>query len=134
MVPGPTQSAIAPFTDNCRGTKPTQAAFTIFYNQGTQRYDLEQTLQPDEQMWIDALDQKPWARLVTASLSREIGPAAKTLVYLIALVQAHGSGMSKFKRTSATTHPNGQLSKASRVVRKATGKTLRALCTHSTIR
>ena len=35
------------------GTKPTQASFTIFYNQGTQRYDLEQTLQPDEQMWID---------------------------------------------------------------------------------
>jgi len=35
------------------GTKPTQVAFTIFYNQGTQRYDLEQTLQPDEQMWID---------------------------------------------------------------------------------
>jgi len=35
------------------GTKPTQAAFTIFYNQGAQRYDLEQTLQPDEQMWID---------------------------------------------------------------------------------
>ena len=35
------------------GTKPTRAAFTIFYNQGTQRYDLEQTLQPDEQMWMD---------------------------------------------------------------------------------
>jgi hypothetical protein len=35
------------------GTKPTQAAFTIFYNQGTQRYDVEQTLKPDEQMWID---------------------------------------------------------------------------------
>jgi hypothetical protein len=35
------------------GTKPTLAAFTIFYNQGTQRYDLEQTLQPDEQMWMD---------------------------------------------------------------------------------
>ncbi len=35
------------------GTKPTHAAFTIFYNQGTQHYDLEQTLQPDEQMWID---------------------------------------------------------------------------------
>ncbi len=35
------------------GTKPTQAAFTIFYNQGAQRYDLEQTLQPDEQMWMD---------------------------------------------------------------------------------
>jgi hypothetical protein len=35
------------------GTKPTQAAFTIFYNQGTQKYQLEQTLQPDEQMWMD---------------------------------------------------------------------------------
>lgn len=35
------------------GTKPTQAAFTIYYNQGTQRYDLEQMLQPDDQMWID---------------------------------------------------------------------------------
>lgn len=35
------------------GTKATQAAFTIFYNQGTQKYELEQTLQPDEQMWID---------------------------------------------------------------------------------
>lgn len=35
------------------GTHPTQAAFTIFYNQGMQRYDLEQTLQPEEQMWID---------------------------------------------------------------------------------
>jgi hypothetical protein len=35
------------------GTKPTRLAFTIFYNQGTQRYDLEQTLRPDEQMWID---------------------------------------------------------------------------------
>lgn len=35
------------------GIQPTQAAFTIFYNQGTQRYDLKQTLQPDEQMWID---------------------------------------------------------------------------------
>lgn len=35
------------------GTEPTQAAFTIFYNQGMQKYELEQTLQPDEQMWID---------------------------------------------------------------------------------
>jgi hypothetical protein len=35
------------------GTKPTQAAFTVLYNQGTSRYDLEQTLQPDEQMWVD---------------------------------------------------------------------------------
>lgn len=35
------------------GSKPTQAAFTIFYNQGTQKYQLEQTLQPGEQMWMD---------------------------------------------------------------------------------
>jgi hypothetical protein len=35
------------------GTKPTQAAFTIFYNQGTEKYELEQTLKPDEQMWMD---------------------------------------------------------------------------------
>jgi hypothetical protein len=35
------------------GTKPTKAAFTIFYNQGAQKYELEQALQPDEQMWID---------------------------------------------------------------------------------
>src|SRR5260370_31552401 len=35
------------------GTKPTQAAFTIFYNQGTHRYDLEKTLQPHEQMRVD---------------------------------------------------------------------------------
>ena len=35
------------------GTKPTQAAFIIFYNQGTQKYELDQTLQPGEQMWID---------------------------------------------------------------------------------
>jgi hypothetical protein len=35
------------------GIKPTQAAFTIFYDQGTEKYELEQTLQPDEQMWVD---------------------------------------------------------------------------------
>jgi hypothetical protein len=35
------------------GTKPTQAAFTIFYNQGAQKYELDQTLQPGEQMWMD---------------------------------------------------------------------------------
>ena len=35
------------------GTKPTTAGLTIVYNQGTQKYELEQTLQPDEQMWID---------------------------------------------------------------------------------
>jgi hypothetical protein len=35
------------------GSKPTKAAFTIFYNQGAQKYELEQALQPDEQMWID---------------------------------------------------------------------------------
>jgi hypothetical protein len=35
------------------GTKPIQAAFTLFYNQGADKYELEQKLQPDEQMWID---------------------------------------------------------------------------------
>ena len=35
------------------GTKPTKAAFTIFYEEGKQKYELEQELQPDEQMWID---------------------------------------------------------------------------------
>ncbi len=35
------------------GTKPARAAFTLFYNQGTEKYELEQTLQPDDQMWID---------------------------------------------------------------------------------
>jgi len=29
------------------GTQPTQAALTIFYNQGTQKYELVQTLQPE---------------------------------------------------------------------------------------
>lgn len=33
--------------------KPTQAGFTIFYNQGAQKYQLVQTLQPGEQMWMD---------------------------------------------------------------------------------
>jgi hypothetical protein len=36
------------------GTKPVRAGFTIYYNGGTQKYELEQVLQPDEQMWIDA--------------------------------------------------------------------------------
>jgi hypothetical protein len=35
------------------GTKPTQAAFTIFYHQGAEKYEAEQMLQPDEQIWID---------------------------------------------------------------------------------
>lgn len=35
------------------GTQPTLAAFTVFYNQGTQKYQLQQTLQPGEQMWMD---------------------------------------------------------------------------------
>ena len=34
-------------------TKPTQTAFTIFYNHGADKYEIEQTLKPDEQMWID---------------------------------------------------------------------------------
>jgi len=35
------------------GTKQIQAGFTIYYNGGTQKYQLEQSLQPEEQMWID---------------------------------------------------------------------------------
>jgi len=35
------------------GTKPMRAALTIFYNQGAEKYELEQTLKPDEQMWVD---------------------------------------------------------------------------------
>jgi len=35
------------------GTQPTQAAFTLFYNHGTQKYELDQTLQPGDQMWMD---------------------------------------------------------------------------------
>jgi hypothetical protein len=34
-------------------TKPTRAAFTISYNQGTQKYELDQSLLPGEQMWMD---------------------------------------------------------------------------------
>lgn len=35
------------------GAKTTLAAFTIFYNQGTQKYEIDQTLQPGQQMWMD---------------------------------------------------------------------------------
>jgi len=35
------------------GSKPALAAFTLFYNQGTQKYEMDQTLQPGQQMWID---------------------------------------------------------------------------------
>jgi hypothetical protein len=35
------------------GTKSTQTALTIFYNQGTEKFEMEQTLQPGEQMWVD---------------------------------------------------------------------------------
>ena len=35
------------------GAKPTQAALTLLYNQGTQKYEMEQTLQPGQQMWVD---------------------------------------------------------------------------------
>jgi hypothetical protein len=34
-------------------SKPTQVAFTIFYNEGATKYELDQTLQPGEQMWMD---------------------------------------------------------------------------------
>jgi hypothetical protein len=51
------------------GTGPTRAAFTIFYNQGTARYDIEQTLQPDEQMWIDV------GKLITGQVPDKNGNA-----------------------------------------------------------
>lgn len=35
------------------GTKPAEAAFTLTYNHGTGAYEIDQTLQPDQQMWID---------------------------------------------------------------------------------
>ena len=35
------------------GTTPIRAAFTVYYNDGQQKYELEQTLEPDEQMWMD---------------------------------------------------------------------------------
>lgn len=35
------------------GSKSVRAQVTIFYNQGTGSYQLEQTLAPDDQMWLD---------------------------------------------------------------------------------
>ena len=35
------------------GNKAVRAQLTILYNQGKERYQLEQTLAPDEQMWLD---------------------------------------------------------------------------------
>ncbi|HEV2419369.1 MAG TPA: hypothetical protein VGX94_16350, partial [Terriglobia bacterium] len=35
------------------GTKPTQAALTLNYDHGTGAYEIDQLLQPDQQMWID---------------------------------------------------------------------------------
>ncbi len=34
-------------------TKPIPVALTLFYNGGKEKYELQQTLQPDEQLWID---------------------------------------------------------------------------------
>lgn len=35
------------------GRQSIQARFTLFYDGGTKRYDMEQSLQPDQQMWVD---------------------------------------------------------------------------------
>ena len=35
------------------GSVPVKALFTIYYDGGTKRYDLEQQLKPHEQMWVD---------------------------------------------------------------------------------
>lgn len=36
--------------------KPMKARFTLFYNQGGESYELEQPLEPNEQMWVDVGD------------------------------------------------------------------------------
>jgi hypothetical protein len=38
------------------GLKPMKARFTLFYNQGANRYELEQSLEPNEQMWVNVGD------------------------------------------------------------------------------
>jgi hypothetical protein len=35
------------------GIQPVQARFTLYYNRGTERYDIEQAVQPDDEMWVD---------------------------------------------------------------------------------
>ncbi len=35
------------------GTKPAEAAFTLTYNHGAGAYEIDQMLQPDQQVWID---------------------------------------------------------------------------------
>jgi hypothetical protein len=35
------------------GTKPIKASFSIYYERGAKKYEIEETLQPDDQMWID---------------------------------------------------------------------------------
>jgi len=35
------------------GNKPIQAQVTLFYNNGLSKYQVEQTLAPDEQLWLD---------------------------------------------------------------------------------
>jgi hypothetical protein len=35
------------------GNKPVRAQFTILYNHGAGKYQMEQMLAPDEQMWLD---------------------------------------------------------------------------------
>lgn len=36
--------------------KPTRARFILFYNQGFSKYEIEQALEPNEQMWVDVGD------------------------------------------------------------------------------
>jgi len=35
------------------GTKPALADFILYYNPGAQQYEMQQTLQPGDQMWVD---------------------------------------------------------------------------------
>ena len=59
------------------GTKPTQTALTIFYDQGTKKYELEQILKPDEQMWVDV------GKLIRERIPDKSGKTLPTILLLV---------------------------------------------------
>ncbi len=72
------------------GTQPIQARFTLFYNQGTKRYDMVQTLQPDGQMWVDV---GQLIRSQTPDVNGNTLPSTLTRgSYEIADLSHHGAG------------------------------------------
>jgi|GEM_PF-5786571 len=72
------------------GAKPAEAAFTINYNHGTGAYEIDQTLQPNQQMWIDV------GQLIRDQVPDKNGtvlPASLTMgSYEIQQVGHHGPG------------------------------------------